>query len=57
MGYIYEAMTRAKETIVKIFLGNEEEYKEIFEIIDRRWEIQFHQPLHVVVLLEPKSLL
>ena len=24
MGYIYEAMTRAKETIVKSFLGNEE---------------------------------
>ena len=23
MGYINEAMTRAKETIVKIFLGNE----------------------------------
>ena len=39
MGYIYEAMTRAKETIVKSFLGNEEKYKEIFEIIDRRWEI------------------
>ena len=36
MGYIYEAMTRAKETIVKNFLGNEEKYKEIFEIIDRR---------------------
>ena len=48
MGYIYEAMTRAKETIVKSFLGNEEKYKEIFEIIDRRWEIQLHQPLHVV---------
>ena len=31
MGYIYEAMTRAKETIVKRFLGNEEKYKEIFE--------------------------
>ena len=46
MGYIYEAMTRAKETIVKSFLGNEEKYKEIFEIIDRRWEIQLHQPLH-----------
>ena len=28
------------------FLGNEEKYKEIFEIIDRRWEIQLHQPLH-----------
>ena len=42
MGYIYEAMTRAKETIVKGFLGNEEKYKEIFEIIDRRWEIRLH---------------
>ena len=46
MGYIYEAMTRAKEIIVKSFLGNEKKYKEIFEIIDRRWEIQLHQPLH-----------
>ena len=42
MGYIYEAMARAKEIIVKSFLGNEEKYKEIFEIIDRRWEIQLH---------------
>ena len=46
MGYIYEATTRAKETIVKSFLSNEEKYKEIFEIIDRRCEIQLHQPLH-----------
>ena len=46
MGYIYEVMTRAKETIQKSFLSNEEKYKEIFEIIDRRWEIQLHQPLH-----------
>ena len=45
-GYIYEAMIRAKETIVKSFLANEDRYKEIFEIIDRRWEIQLHQPLH-----------
>ena len=28
-------MTRANETIVKSFLGNEEKYKKIFEIIDR----------------------
>ena len=48
MGYIYEAMTRAKETIVKSFLGNEEKYKEIFEIIDKMLEIQLHQPLHAV---------
>ena len=46
VGYIYETMTRAKETIVKSFLGNEEKYKDIFEITDRRWEIHLHQPLH-----------
>ena len=46
MRYIYEAMNGAKETIVKSFFGNAEKYEEIFEIIDRRWEIQLHQPLH-----------
>ncbi|RVW39587.1 hypothetical protein CK203_090641 [Vitis vinifera] len=46
MGYIYEAMNRAKDTIVKSFNGNEEKYKEIFNIIDKRWEIQLHRPLH-----------
>ena len=39
MGYIYEAMNRAKDTIVRSFNGNEEKYKEIFNIIDKRWEI------------------
>ena len=32
-------------TIVKNFLSNEKKYKEIFEIIDKRWEIQLHQTL------------
>ncbi|KAL6310869.1 hypothetical protein AAG906_027325 [Vitis piasezkii] len=36
MGYIYEAMNRAKDTIVRSFNGNEEKYKEIFNIIDKR---------------------
>ena len=55
MGYIYEAMTRAKETIVKSFLSNEEKYKEIFKISDRRWETQLHQPLHATgYFLNPK---
>ena len=27
MGYIYEAMNRAKDTIVRIFNGKEEKYK------------------------------
>ncbi|KAH6767242.1 hAT dimerization domain-containing protein / transposase-like protein [Perilla frutescens var. hirtella] len=46
MGYIYEAMDRAKETIAKSFSMDEEHYKEAFEFIDRRWECQLHQPLH-----------
>ena len=46
MGYIYEAMDRAKEAIAKSFNGNEERYQEIFSIIDKRWQIQLHRPLH-----------
>ncbi|RVW78926.1 hypothetical protein CK203_052330 [Vitis vinifera] len=42
MGYIYEAMNRAKDMIVRSFNGNEEKYKEILNIIDKRWEIQLH---------------
>ncbi|KAJ9705844.1 hypothetical protein PVL29_003780 [Vitis rotundifolia] len=55
MGYIYEAMNRAKDTIVRSFNGNEEKYKEIFNIIDKRWEIQLHRPLHAAgYFLNPK---
>ena len=46
MGYIYAAMKKAKEIIVKSFNGNEEKYREIMEIIDRRWEVQLQRPLH-----------
>lgn len=46
MGYIYEAMDRAKEAITKSFDGREEKYKEVFKIIDQRWEVQLHRPLH-----------
>ena len=48
MGYSYEAMNRTKDIIVRSFNGNEEKYKEIFNIIDKRWEIQLHRPLHAV---------
>ncbi|XP_039036468.1 uncharacterized protein LOC120173343 [Hibiscus syriacus] len=46
MGYIYEAMDRAKEAISKSFGMNDEHYKEAFEFIDRRWDCQLHRPLH-----------
>lgn len=45
MGYIYEALDRAKETIMKSF-QDKEQYKKVFEIIDSRWNCQLHQPLH-----------
>ncbi|XP_059654936.1 uncharacterized protein LOC132301724 [Cornus florida] len=55
MGYIYEAMERAKEAIAKAFGENEEKYKDIFKIIDTRWNIQLHRPLHAVGhFLNPK---
>ncbi|XP_057770666.1 uncharacterized protein LOC130990449 [Salvia miltiorrhiza] len=46
MGYIYEAMDRAKEAIAKSFGHKEEHYKEAFGIIDKRWDCQLHRPLH-----------
>ena len=55
MGYIYEAMDRVKDAIVRSLNGDEEKYKEIFKIIDKRWEIQLHRSLHVVrYFLNPK---
>ncbi|KAK8941281.1 hypothetical protein KSP39_PZI010745 [Platanthera zijinensis] len=46
IGYIYEAMDRAKETIMSSFNGKEDKYKEVLAIVDRRWENQLHRPLH-----------
>ncbi|KAJ1410141.1 Ribonuclease H-like superfamily [Sesbania bispinosa] len=46
MGYIYEAMDKAKEAIMKSFNNNESKYKDVFAIIDDRWTCQLHRPLH-----------
>jgi len=46
MGYIYEAMDRAKETITRGFRGVKKQYEKVFEIIDARWSDQLHRPLH-----------
>ncbi|XP_021990733.1 uncharacterized protein LOC110887342 [Helianthus annuus] len=46
MGYIYDAMTRAKEAIAASFLNRKAEYKKAFAIIDKRWECHLHRPLH-----------
>ncbi|KAL0461334.1 UNVERIFIED_CONTAM: hypothetical protein Slati_0021000 [Sesamum latifolium] len=46
MGYIYEAMDRAKEAIAASFSNIEEKYKDVFALIDARWNVQLHRPLH-----------
>ncbi|KAJ1386281.1 Ribonuclease H-like superfamily [Sesbania bispinosa] len=46
MGYIYEAMDKAKEAIMKSFNNNESKNKDVFAIIDDRWTCQLHRPLH-----------
>ena len=55
MGYIYEAMERAKEQIQKNFNDVQRRYKPILRIIKTRWELQLHRPLHAVAyFLNPK---
>ncbi|XP_048624037.1 uncharacterized protein LOC106405160 [Brassica napus] len=46
MGYINAAMDRAKETNAKSFKWKKEKYEKVFEMVDKRWDCQLHQPLH-----------
>ncbi|KAK2429465.1 hypothetical protein QL285_027902 [Trifolium repens] len=46
MGSIYQAMVEARENIVVNFNNNESKYKQVIDIVDRRWSIQLHHPLH-----------
>jgi len=46
MGYTYEVMEKAKETIAKSFNKDESKYNNVFIIIDNRWTCKLHRPLH-----------
>ncbi|KAK8935160.1 hypothetical protein KSP39_PZI013740 [Platanthera zijinensis] len=46
MSYIYEAMNRAKEAIIKSFNEKEDKYMDVLKIVNKRWESQLHRPLH-----------
>ncbi|XP_031131697.1 uncharacterized protein LOC116033083 [Ipomoea triloba] len=46
MGFLYNAMDEAKEKIAKNLGGEEKDYKEIWEIIDAKWDFQMHRHLH-----------
>ena len=55
MGYIYEGMYRVKEAIKQKYVGVEENYGHIWEIIDRRLQNQLHKPIHATTYyLHPK---
>lgn len=54
MGFVYAGMYRAKETIKKE-LVKKEDYVVYWNIIDNRWEWQWHVPLHAAgFYLNPK---
>ncbi|XP_070031283.1 uncharacterized protein [Nicotiana tomentosiformis] len=55
MGYLYEAMDRAKEAIQASFT-DEQKYAKVFQIIDARWSEQLHRPLHATGLILNPSL-
>ncbi|KAL5544677.1 hypothetical protein UlMin_008461 [Ulmus minor] len=46
MGYIFEAVDRAKDQIASNYNGIQKHYKPIWDIIDERWALQLHRPLH-----------
>lgn len=55
MPYIYEAMDRAKEQIATNFKNQESRYKKVWKIIDTRWDLQLHRPLHAAAyFLNPR---
>jgi hypothetical protein len=55
MRYIYEAMDHAKDEIASSFGNKFKWYENILNIIDQRWELQLHRPLHVTAYyLNPK---
>lgn len=46
MGYIYDAMEKARKCIIVAFNNMESEYLPYVNLIDHMWEEQLHSPLH-----------
>ena len=46
MGYLYEAMDKAKETIKTRLKNRMSQYGPYIRVIDARWDKQLHSPLH-----------
>ena len=48
MGYLYEAMERARENIKARLKNKISAYIPFTSVIDARWDKQLHSPLHAV---------
>ncbi|XP_015584619.1 uncharacterized protein LOC8289331 isoform X2 [Ricinus communis] len=46
MGYIYDAIEKAKKSIVVGFNNKESDYLSYLKVIDHVWQEDFHSPLH-----------
>ncbi|XP_031405764.1 uncharacterized protein LOC116214505 [Punica granatum] len=46
MGFIYNEMEKAKQKIKANFKDDRKSYDPIWKVIDERWEVQLHRPLH-----------
>ena len=46
MGSLYEAMDKAKEAVRNKYRGENLKFQPLWDIIDRRWSNQLHQPIH-----------
>ncbi|XP_024019615.1 uncharacterized protein LOC112091068 [Morus notabilis] len=46
MGYMYESIERAKVGIKAYYKGVEEKYMPVWDMIERRWNMQLHSSLH-----------
>ena len=46
MGYLYEAMDKAKEEIKRRLKNKVSLYGHYIRVIDARWDKQLHSPLH-----------
>ncbi|XP_057980780.1 uncharacterized protein LOC131166338 [Malania oleifera] len=46
MGYIYDAVEKAKKSIILTFNNKESDYLPYLKVIDRIWQEEFHSPLH-----------
>lgn len=46
VGYVYDAMEKAKKSIILAFKNAESDYISYLKIIDHIWQKEFHSPLH-----------